>query len=97
MDPSPALMRNQADPVFDGCATFVGGASVRFPLREESLTSDATLAESESRSSHDPAALSDGLRLQLPNVWNGNIFIIILAQNPRKKHSHVGSLCFRWK
>lgn len=43
------------------CPTFVGGAKVRFPRRleliEESLMSDATLAESESRSSLDSALL----------------------------------------
>lgn len=44
--------------------TLMGGASVRFPRRlelaEVSLTSDATLAESESRSSLDPPALLQG-------------------------------------
>lgn len=50
--------------------TFVGGARVRFAstleLREESLMSDATLAESERRSSQEPALLEGrgvGLRL----------------------------------
>lgn len=41
--------------------TLAGGARARFPRRlelaEVSLTSDATLAESESRSSVDPPAL----------------------------------------
>lgn len=51
----------------------MGGAIVRFPrmleLRDESLMSDATLAESESKSSHDPPLLGgreEGLRLQPP-------------------------------
>lgn len=62
-------------PVLNRCATLVGGASVRFPrrleLREESLMSDATLAESESRSSDDSALLEGReveLRLQLPTA-----------------------------
>lgn len=42
----------------------MGGARVRFPSRlefaEVSLTSDATLAESESRSSLDPPTLLEG-------------------------------------
>ncbi len=64
-------MTNQPDSVFNGCVTLVGGASVRLPgrleLREESLMSDAMLAESESRSSHDSALLDGreaGLRLK---------------------------------
>lgn len=57
----------------DRCVTLVGGASVRLPsrleLREESLMSEATLAESESRSSYDSTLLEardTGLRLQPP-------------------------------
>lgn len=46
--------------------TLVGGARVRLPSRleltEVSLTSDATLAESESRSSLDPPTLLEGLK-----------------------------------
>ena len=51
----------------------VGGARVRFPgrleLMEESLMSDATLAESENRSSLDSALLEGreaGLRFKPP-------------------------------
>lgn len=57
--------------------TFLGGASGRRPtmleLREESLMSEATLVESESRSSHD-CALLEGRELRLclrpAAVWN---------------------------
>lgn len=59
--------------ILNSRATLVGGASVRFPSRlelsEESLMSEATLAESESRSSDDSALLGGReveLRLQLP-------------------------------
>lgn len=58
-------------------ATLVGGASVRFPsrleFREQSLMSEATLAESESKSSHDSALLEgreDGLLFKTPSAWN---------------------------
>ena len=54
----------------------LGGARVRFSKRldlmEESLMSEATLAESESKSSYDSALLNgreDGLRLRIPAVW----------------------------
>ena len=64
-------------PLLNRCVTLVGGASMRFPrrleLKEESLMSDATLAESESRSSLDSALLEgwdDGLRFQPPTAWN---------------------------
>lgn len=57
--------------------TLVGRGSVRFPnrleLRELSLMSEATLAESESKSSEDSALVGgqdDGLCLQLPTAWN---------------------------
>lgn len=60
-------------PVFSRCVTLVGGARVRFPgrleLMEESLMSDATLAESENRSSLDSALLEGreaGLRFKPP-------------------------------
>lgn len=68
-------MINQKESVLNRCVTLVGGAIIRFPsmleLREESLMSDATLAESESRSSHDSALLEgreDGLRRQAPTA-----------------------------
>lgn len=61
--------------VLNRCVTLVGGARVRFPSRlelmEESLMSDATLAESESRSSLDSALLEGrevGLRFQPPTA-----------------------------
>lgn len=52
--------------------TLVGAASerlhCRLELRDVLLTSEATLAESESRSSHDPALLDPGLGLRLPDT-----------------------------
>lgn len=57
----------------DRGVTLLGGASMCFPtrleLKEESLMSEATLAESEPRSSHDSALLEEreeGLRRQPP-------------------------------
>lgn len=56
-------------------AILVGGASerlrCRLELRDELLTSEAKLAESESRSSHDPALLDPGLGLRLPDTLLG--------------------------
>lgn len=59
--------------------TLVGRARLRLPSRlelmEESLMSEATLAESESRSSLDSALLEGrevGLRFQPPTPWNSN-------------------------
>lgn len=55
------------------CVTLDGGARVRLPSRlelmEQSLVSDATLTESESKSSDDSALLTirdDGLRFETP-------------------------------
>lgn len=61
--------------LLNGFVTLVGGAKLRLPskleLMEESLMSEATLAESESRSSLDSALLEErevGLRFNPPTA-----------------------------
>lgn len=49
-------------------------------LREQSLTSEATLAESDRRSSHEPFLLEVGLRRQLDDNLLGGCSLLLSVE-----------------
>lgn len=83
--------------------TLVGGTKLRLPSRlelmEESLMSEATLAESESRSSLDSALLEErevGLRFNPPTAWNGNKERLIRWCQTNIIYLNVATFTVKW-